>query len=116
MQEIRMMADKPINKITTYLIPSVLFNCDLRGIEFQVLIDRIKGKIIIDPDKDVKQDIGQVSYRSNFLRKMVYQKVVADVQLQEVLTTEKLKGQLVKYCGVTDFKECFIVYYKVEYK
>jgi len=115
-QEIRMMADKPIQKITTYLIPSVLFNCDLRGIEFQVLIDRIKGKIIIDPDKDVKQDLAQVSYRSNFLRKMVYQKVAFDVQIPEVLTTDKIKENLHKYCTVTDFKECFIVYYKVEYK
>ena len=116
MQEIRMMADKPINKITTYLIPSVLFNCDLRGIEFQVLIDRIKGKIIIDPDKDIKQDLAQVSYRSNFLRKMVYQKVAFDIQIPEVLTTDKIKENLHKYCTVTDFKECFIVYYKVEYK
>ena len=116
MQEIRMMADKPIQKITTYLIPSVLFNCDLRGIEFQVLIDRIKGKIIIDPDKDVKQDLAQVSYRSNFLRKMVYQKVAFDVQIPEVLTTEKIHKDLARYCTVNDFKECFIVYYKVEYK
>ncbi len=116
MQEIRMMADKPIHKITTYLIPAVLFNCDLRGIEFQVLIDRIKGKIIIDPDKDVKQDLAQVSYRSNFLRKMIYQKVAFDIQIPEILTTEKIHKDLSRYCGVSDFKECFIVYYKVEYK
>ncbi len=116
MQEIRMMTDKPINKITTYLIPSVLFNCDLRGIEFQVLIDKIKGKIIVDPDKDVKQDLAQVSYRSNFLRKMVYQKVAFDIEIPQVLSTEKIHKDLSRYCGVTDFKECFIVYYKVEYK
>jgi DNA helicase HerA-like ATPase len=116
MQEIRMMADKPINKITTYLIPSVLFNCDLRGIEFQVLIDRIKGKIIVDPDKDIKQDLAQVSYRSNFLRKMIYQKIAFDIELPQQLPTEKLHKDLSRYCSITDFKECFIVYYKVEYK
>ncbi len=114
LKEIKMMAEKPISKITTYLIPAVLFECDLRGIEFKVLVDKVKGKVIIDPDKDVTQEMAQLSYRSNFLRPMVFQTVAYDVKIEEKLARDMLQKNVNKYCTVKDFKECFVVYHKVE--
>ncbi|MBI2662825.1 ATP-binding protein [Candidatus Woesearchaeota archaeon] len=114
-KEIKLMAEKPITKITTYLIPAVFLECELRGVTFSVLLDRVKGKIIIDPDKDIKQDISTIGYRCNFLRKPVYESVEFDVKIDEQITAEKLKVVVEKYCSVLEIKECFIVYNQIIY-
>ena len=114
-KEIKLMAEKLVTKITTYLIPAVLFECELRGVTFSVLLDRVKGKIIIDPDKDIKQDISTIGYRCNFLRKPVYENVEYDVKIEERMGVEKLKVMVEKYCSILEMKECFIMYNKVEY-
>ena len=108
------MATQPIGKITTYLIPSVFFTCELHGTRINVLVDRIKGKIIINPDDDLKKDIPTIDEGCNFLRKPIFESIDFDVKLDERMTSQQLREELEKYCRVEDFKECFIVFRKVE--
>jgi len=114
-KDIRLMADKPIKKITTYLIPAVLFTCKLQGEFFNVLVDRVKGKIIIDPDNDQKKELAELSKDCRFLRKPSFEKTDFEIKIEEKISSPELKEMLNKYCDVEDYKECFIVYNKVEY-
>ncbi len=113
-KDIKLMATQPIGKITTYLIPSVFFTCELHGTRINVLVDRIKGKIIINPDDDLKKDIPTIDEGCNFLRKPIFESIDFDVKLDERMTSQQLREELEKYCRVEDFKECFIVFRKVE--
>lgn len=113
-REIRLMAERPIKKITTYLIPAVYFSCTLRDIQFHVLVEKVRGKIIIDPEKEKSADVSQVSYSCNFLRKPAFEKVDFDVQLDPKMSASEIKKELGRYCTLLDELECFIVYHQVE--
>ena len=114
-KEIRLMATKEIRKIKTYLIPAVFFNCKINEVMINFLVDRIKGKIIIDPDSDLKRDISGVYESCQFFRKPEFEAFQFVVKIDERLSSGQLMEELQEYCKVEDFKECFIVYYKVEY-
>lgn len=114
-KELKIMATKPISKITTYLIPAALFYAEYRGMPISILVDRVKGKIIVDPDSDQKREISQLSVDCNFLRKPVYEQIEFDVKIEERLSIEQLKAAVQAYCSVTDVRDCSIVYHRVEY-
>ena len=115
LKDIKLMSDRPIQRLTTYLIPTVFFSCEKRGNNFNVLIDKVKGKIILDPEKSLQKELPLIDLDCNFPRKPVFDAVPFDVKIEESISTESLKKQVQAYCTVSDFKECFIVYYKVEY-
>jgi len=114
-KDIRLMTDRKISKITTYLIPAVLFTCKLQGELLNILVDKVKGKIILDPDSDQKKELAELSRECRFLRKPNFENIDFDVMIEEKITNSELKDRINKYCDVEDYKECFIVYNKVEY-
>ena len=114
-RDIELASVRPVSKITTYLIPAVLFKVVQGEIDFSILVDRVKGKIILDPDSDVKQDISQITVSSQFLRSAVYDKVHSDVIIDARLSIFDLKQEVQKKVQVVDTQECDIVYRKVEY-
>ena len=85
------------------------------GVKLKILVDQIGGKVVVDPDKDVKKEIHEISSECDFFRKPEYESVEYDHKLDEKLSIAELKGQLAKHCQVLDSKQCYIVYYKVEY-
>ncbi len=115
LKEIMLMSTAPIKKITTYLIPAAFFRCDIKGYSVDVLLDRIKGMIILDPDNDQKREIRNLGVDCAFFRKPAYEKIDFDVKLDAKITLNQLKTELGKYCKVEDMRECFIVYRKVEW-
>ncbi len=115
-KDIQLMSIKPIKKITTYLIPAVFFNCETKGVSFNLLVDKIKGKIILDPEKEETKYLSEASASYNFLRKPVFENINFDVKLNDKIYLNELKTTLEMYCAVTDFKECFIVYHKAFYE
>ena len=80
-----------------------------------VLVDKIKGMVIIDPDNDQKREMRQIDATCAFFRKPVYDRVDVDVKIEEKMRTERLKSELGRYCSVLDSRECFIVFRKVEW-
>ncbi len=114
LRDIELMSAVPISKVTTYLIPAVVFSCRVGGQEFSVLLDRIKGKVIVDPDNDRKMEISQVGLHAHFGRKVEFEALDHDVKLDEKIPTSVLKGELGRYVAVDDSRECFIVYRVVE--
>lgn len=115
-KDLKLMSEKPIKEVITYLIPAGFFECELMGVKLNFLIDRIGGKVVIDPDKDNKKEIHEISSECDFLRKPEYESVEFNHKLDEKLSLSELKGKLAKHCQVLDKKECYIVYYKVEYE
>ena len=55
--EIRLMSDKPIREIKTYLIPALQINCD----RFNILIELVQGKVIQNIDSDSAADVPDLS-------------------------------------------------------
>ncbi|MBU0457255.1 MAG: ATP-binding protein [Nanoarchaeota archaeon] len=114
-KEIKLMSERPISKITTYLIPAIFFSCKFKGENINFLVDKIKGKIILNPEKDEKRDIFRLDLDCNFLRKPSFESINYDTKMEEKISSGRLREELSKYCKVDDFKECFIVYYKIDY-
>jgi len=114
-KEIKLISAKPVQKITTYLIPALYFTAEYQGMKINLLIDKIGGKIVTDPDKDNKHDIANISSESNFLRKPAFESIEYDVKLDGQVGLDNIKSELSQFCTILDWKECFIVYYKVEY-
>ncbi len=115
LRDIELMSSAPISRITTYLIPAVLFSCTLGSNQFFVLVDRIKGKVIVDPDNDQKMEISQVNVGAQFGRTVEFTTLEHDVKMEEQISIEMLKGQLSRHVTVEDSRECYIVYRMVEY-
>jgi len=114
-KEIKLIATKPITNITTYLIPALYFTAEYQGMKINLLIDKVGGKIISDPDKDIKHDISNISSESNFLRKPLFESIEYDIKLDGQVGLENIKSELSQFCTILDWKNCFIVYHKVEY-
>ncbi|MBT4651717.1 ATP-binding protein [Candidatus Woesearchaeota archaeon] len=112
-KDLRLMADKEIKEIKTYLIPAVLFNVSQEGTEFKILVERIKGKVIVDPEKEIKGELKDVREEFSFFKKPVYEEVNYDIKLDAVRSIDELKEEL--NGEVLDWKECYIVYNKVNY-
>jgi hypothetical protein len=115
-KDLQLMSDQPIKKITTYLIPAAFFTCELYGSDFSLLVDKIKGMIILDPEKDLRKELSQVSLSCNFPRKPVFENINFEVKIEEKISSELLKKALSQYVQVLDCQNCFIVYHKAEYE
>jgi hypothetical protein len=114
LQDLRLMSPIPIKKITTYLIPAAYFSCEQRGIHFNLLIEKIKGKVIVDPEREVTKEIFEAGINCHFPRKVVYENIKFDLQLPEKVQLNTLRQELGRYCSIEDAKECWIVYHKAE--
>jgi len=114
-KDIKLISEKPVSSITTYLIPAFYVKVSIDGYEFFVLIDRIKGKVILDPDVDSKVEISEISASCAFLRKPMFLEFSYDVLLDAVLGFGEVKVLLSSYCSVLDYTETNIVFHKVDY-
>tara|TARA_Y100000310_G_scaffold345306_1_gene463584 strand:+ start:8472 stop:10313 length:1842 start_codon:yes stop_codon:yes gene_type:complete len=114
-RDIKLISDQEISKITTYLIPAYFTNVKLDGSEFHVLIDAIKGMILIDPDTDKKIPPNEISRDASFLRIPEYQQVNFDQRISNRLTESQIRESLEPYCHVLEMQETNIVFHKVEY-
>jgi uncharacterized protein len=114
-KEIKLMSSKEISKIKNYLIPCVYFTCIKENRVFNILVDRIKGKIIIDPDEDVKKELFDVGEDCAFFRKPQFLAIEYDVKIEEFIKTNKLYEDLREFVEVDNFVECYVMFRKVEY-
>jgi len=118
LKEIELISEKTIKNITTYLIPSLYCICEMSsspGDEFIVLVEKVLGKIIIDPDEDIKTEISNVDPKNSFFRKIKFKKVKYDQMIPQNLDNQNIINKLKKHCNVKDFKECYIMFNKIEY-
>ena len=114
-KEIKLIADQEIKKITTYLIPSYYVKVQQQTIQFHILIDAIKGKVLVDPDTDTKIEVHQISQQAAFFRKPEYRQIHFDQQIAQQLTEEQLKQLLSSYCQVLEMHATNVVFHRVEY-
>jgi hypothetical protein len=114
-KEIKLMSSREISKITNYLIPCVYFTCIKDNRVFNILVDRIKGKIIIDPDEDVKKELFNVDESCSFFRKPQFLAIEYDVKIEEFIKTNKLYEDLKEFVEVDNFVDCYVCFRKVDY-
>jgi hypothetical protein len=79
-----------------------------------LLVERIRGKVIIDPEKEITKELWEINPQCHFLRQPNYESIQYEVQLEERITAPRLINELSKYCKVEESKECFIVFHKAE--
>ncbi|MFA6461454.1 MAG: ATP-binding protein [Candidatus Woesearchaeota archaeon] len=113
-KDLQLMSTSPGNKITTYLIPALFLNCEKGEHRFNLLVERIRGKIILDPEKETTKELWEIHPNCHFLRNPEYESVQFEVQLDERIPANQLVTEVGKYCKVEEWKECFIVYHKME--
>ena len=99
-RDIKIIADQEIKKITTYLIPAYFATVKQNGSEFNILIDAIKGMVLLDPDTDEKISPDKITREASFLRSPEYKQVQFDQRIQERLTEAQLRETLEPYCQV----------------
>jgi uncharacterized protein len=114
-KDIKLMSTNPIKNITTYLIPALFVTCTYQDQKINLLIDRIKGKIIVNPDTDEKREIEQIDLNCNFLRRPIYEQTQFDTKLEEKISSASLQQHLSIYCTIEDYTECFIIFRKIEH-
>lgn len=115
-KDLKLMATLPIEKITIFLIPAVFCQCLKNGVSFNILVDKIQAKIIVDPENESVKEIPEVDVNCHFLRKPVFESFNFDVKLDEKINSNAIKEELGKFCSVEDLRDCFIVFHKVEYQ
>ena len=116
-KDIKLVSNREIDKITTYLIPALYITCQNNNREnFPFLIDKIKGKIILDPDSDQKVDLSELNENKAYYKKPVFENIDFDVKLNEKIGNQELLEKIKNKFQVIDSQECFIVFNKVEYK
>lgn len=113
-KDLQLMSATPVNKITTYLIPTLFLICEQKGYHFNLLVERIRGKVIIDPEKEITRELWEINPKCNFLREPTYESTQYEMQLDERINPTNLIHEISKYCRVEESKECFIVYHKAE--
>jgi len=111
-KEISLVASKKIQEIKTYLIPSVLIICG----QYSYLIDRIKGKVVIDPDNDITRDLQLLDEDCHYPKLPQYMCLNPDIILDPVLTSGDIREKINLCMPVDDIKECFIMFHKVQYQ
>ncbi len=115
-RDIKLIADQEIKKITTYLIPSYYVKIQKNNAEFNILVDAIMGKVLVDPDTDTKIEIHQISQQAAFFRKPEYKQINFDQQIAQRLTEEQIKQLLTVHCQVLEMYLTNVVFHKVEYQ
>jgi len=113
-KDIELMSSTPVKKVTTYLIPALFLSCEQKGYPFNLLVERIRGKIILDPEKEITKELWEISPHCHFLRQPAYESIQYEVQLEERISSNNLVNEISKYCKVEESKECFILFHKAE--
>ncbi len=114
-KEIQLIADREITKITTYLIPALFVECEKNGTRFNVLIDRMKGDILLDPENDSTAPLETISPNSAFFKEVAYEDIAYDVKLEETISEDELKKRLISLVQVKNSIPCYVVYHKTEF-
>jgi hypothetical protein len=118
-RDIELMAESPIDRIVTYLIPACIMTCKDGDHQFSLLFDMIKGDIITDITRNqmiplAKARIDLAGYET--FEKIEYLSVGYDKKLSPKLSVEQIRKSLESEIKVIDAKECFIIYHKAVYK
>ncbi len=108
-----MMSDREVDKVLTYLIPSVMAKLKVGNSEINILVDLIRGDVI----KDISESI--VVNSCDYADCAIYEKV----EYVEIPYSKKLKKKknvdevlsMVKE-DIIEKKECYVVYHKLVYK
>ncbi len=114
-RDIKLIADQEIKQITTYLIPAYFTKIKKDGSEFHILIDAIKGKVLIDPDTDKKIEPSQITREAAFLRNPEYKQIKFDQRISEQLSKLQIEELLTPFCQILEMQATNVVFYKVEY-
>ena len=110
------MEAKPV-QIETFLIPAVLYTCEHRGQEFQVLIELTKGRIITNIDDGANVPIPPVNQpdfhlaQHAFYGKIQYGKVEFDKQLPRAARADMIANRIEQMAKIKNQQECHIVWY-----
>lgn len=118
-KDLELMAQNPIDNITTYLIPACILTCREDDGQFNLLFDLVKGDIITDVtmSKMVPLNKAKVNLKDHeTFEKIEYISVGYDKKIKPKITIDRLKEELKSEIKIIDAKECFIVYHKVQYK
>jgi uncharacterized protein len=110
-----LMEEQKIKSITTFLIPAIHVFCEVNGEEFPILIDLIRGNIVIDPDTEKTAPLHEVSRDVAFLTKPVYEKIKYDKILDKNIDVDEIISRLKENCKIKDYNECYILYYQIEF-
>ena len=97
------------------MIPCFFVTVKKNGSEFQILVDAIKGMVLLDPDTDKKIEAKKVSREAEFLRFPSYQQVEYDQSIAQKLTEKNIEDILSPFCIVKDMQLTNVIYHKVEY-
>ena len=115
-KDIQLMEAKPV-QIETFLIPAVLYTCEHRGQEFQVLIELTKGRIITNIDDGANVPIPPVNQpdfhlaQHAFYGKIQYGKVEFDKQLPRAARADMIANRIEQMAKIKNQQECHIVWY-----
>ena len=119
LKDLILMSDKPIQTITTYLIPASIITCKDKQSNFNLLFDMIKGDIITDIAQSKLIPFGKAKTNlkeHESFERIEYKSIGYDKKIKPKISQKKLKGELEPEVEVIEIKECFIVHHKIEYK
>jgi len=117
-KDLELMAEKPIKKRITYLIPACMLTCKEEGNQFNLLFDLVKGHIITDVTQSsmVPLSKAKLNLRDHeTFEKIEYISVGYDNKIKPKTSADKLKKELESEVKVIDSKECFVIYHKLIY-
>ena len=102
--DIRLMATQEIKEIKTYLLPALIIKVEIGGVEHDFLFEKIKGKLIVNPEKEIIRAQDELYAKNAFYGKPEYLSIKFDKQLKEKMTTETLDPKLCRlYIGGAGF-------------
>jgi len=114
-KDIKLIAQDEPKKITTYLIPALFCECEIDGNACNILIDRMKGRIVVDPQNDATYPLEEISQKVAFLKNVEYEDISYDIKLPENISTTELLEKIKRSVQVTNHISCYIVYHKTEF-
>lgn len=115
-KDIQLMSAKPV-QIDTYLIPAILYTCEHRGQEFQLLVELTKGRIIVNIDEGTHIPIPPVNQpdfelpKHAFYGKIEYGNVDFTQQLPPTARPDMLTKRIEAMAKVKNQQECHIVWH-----
>jgi len=94
LKDLKLMSERPIQDVKTYLIPSLLLTSKKN---FNILVDRIKGEILVDLDSNkskVIPDLGSISSAELSVLKTVF--ISKEITMDELAIKSKIPALKLK--------------------
>jgi uncharacterized protein len=114
-KDIKLISQHEPKKITTYLIPALFIECMINENSCNILIDRMKGRIVVDPQKDTTYPLEEISPNLAFLKSVEYENISYDIMLPENISVQKLMEKVKQFVTITNHISCHIAYHKTEF-